>query len=493
MDSNVEHADRRAVTGASGLPRTPQPSASNTQDGDGSGDDAFPSALRANYALAVVSLAYVFSFIDRQILSLLVDPIRKSFAIGDFEVSLLQGFAFAIFYVVLGLPIGRLADRASRRTIIASGIFLWSLMTLSCGLARSFGTLFLARIGVGVGEAGLSPAVYSMLSDTFPPLRLARATSIFTMGITIGGGLAYLVGGYVVAFAAHAHTASLPYVGSVAPWQLTFFVVGLPGFVLTVFVLAMREPRRRHSDAVGSGAQTEKLSQVLRFLLKHRRSHGAIYASIAFLSVLGYGTLNWYPTFLMRSYRLSVGEVGLRFGLIYLVFGSAGALGGAALADWLRKKGHPDANLRTVMLVSLAVIAPAALGPLMPSAVAALVLAAPTVFLLNGYFGVSIAALQLITPNRMRGLNSALFLLINNLAGLAIGSSAVPILTEYVFRNDLAVRYALAVLPIIVCPVAAFIAYRGLAPYRAALLEAVSLPIPHMDAMRDRPEPDSAR
>ncbi len=450
----------------------------------------FPRSAEANYTLVVLLVAYVFSFVDRQILSLLVVPIREDLAISDFQISLLQGMAFALFYTFLGIPIGRLADRKNRKLIIASGVFLWSLMTAACGFARSFSALFLARIGVGIGEAALSPAACSILSDAFPPARLARATSIFTMGITIGGGMAYIIGGAVIDLVQVADTTVLPLVGSLKPWQLTFLIVGLPGLLVSLLVLTLREPARQGNalsgacenardgadESTGSNTQpdTLPLREVTRFILQRRRSYGAIYLGIALLSILGYGTLNWYPTFLIRTYGMSIGEVGTWFGLIYLLFGTIGALGGALCSEHLARRGYRDANLRVIVGVAIVLLVPAVIGPLMPDARLALLIAAPTVFLLNAHFGISIAALQLVTPNQMRALVTALFLLTNNLLGLGLGASFVAGLTDFVFHDDMALRYSLSLVALLVCPLAALAIGKGLKHYRAALDEAAA-------------------
>ena len=185
-------------------------------------DDAYPKPAYANYVLGILMMAYVFSFIDRQILSLMVGPIKADLDIGDFQFSLLTGWAFALFYAFMGIPLGRMADHRSRRAIIAVGVAVWSLMTCLSGMAKSFNGLFMARVGVGVGEAALSPPAYSLLSDYYPPHRLARANSIYTMGVTIGSGLAYIIGGFVSQWIAGMGEISLPLVGEVRAWQATF-------------------------------------------------------------------------------------------------------------------------------------------------------------------------------------------------------------------------------------------------------------------------------
>jgi MFS family permease len=435
---------------------------------------SFPRARHANYTLAVLLVAYVLSFIDRQILSLLVGPIRKDLGISDFQMSFLQGIAFALFYALLGIPIGRLADRGNRKKIIAVGIFLWSLMTAVCGLAKNYTTLFVARMGVGVGEAALSPAAYSILADSFPPARLARAMSIFSLGITIGSGLAFIIGGKVVELIADMQPVTVPVLGQLHPWQLTFFAVGLPGLVISLISLTILEPPRRGllQNEQGQVETTVPLAQVLAFMRTRWRCYAAIFGGVSLLAIVGYGTMAWYPAFLMRTFDMPVGQVGMRFGFIYLIFGTAGSLCAALLSERFSRRGHRDANVRVMLLVAISVILPAAIGPLLPSADLALLVVAPTTFLQNAYFGVAIASLQLIAPNQMRAMISAIFLFVANLLGMGIGPSAVALLTDFLFQHDQAVRYSLALLSALAYPIAALIFWRGLKHYRRALDEA---------------------
>ncbi|MGI9293138.1 MAG: spinster family MFS transporter [Pseudomonadales bacterium] len=428
----------------------------------------FPPAKQANFALALLLLAYIFSFIDRQILSLLVEPMKQDLQISDFQVSLLQGMAFALFYTFMGLPIAWLADHSSRRRIIAVGITLWSVMTCFCGLAKSYSSLFMARVGVGVGEAALSPAAYSMLSDYYPPARLPRAMAIFTMGITLGGGMAYLIGGTVIALVADADTITLPLIGNIRPWQATFIAVGLPGLLVALLMLSIKEPARQ---ITASHAEADKVSMsaTLQFVIRHKRGLGAHFVGVSLLSIFGYGLMSWYPTLFVRNYGVSIAEVGQRFGLIYLVFGSLGALAGAWCAQSLAGRGHSDANLRWVMWSALLVAIPAAIAPLLPSAMLLYWFAIPLVLLQNSYFGVAIAALQLATPNRMRASVSALLLFMTNLLGLGLGPSLVAALTDFVFQDPQALRYSLSIVAIIVCPLAALVLAMGLKHYRAML------------------------
>ena len=212
----------------------------------GSDSSAYPSAFAAWYSVAVLMLIYIFSFIDRTTISLIVEPMKRDLHISDTQMGLLQGSAFALLYTFLGLPIARLSDRHSRRAIIAGGVFIWSIMATLCGLARTALQLFVARIGVGVGEAALSPAAYSIITDSFPRSKLGSAFSVYNIGITIGAGVAFLVGGIVVAAVSHAGaTYTLPLLGDVRAWQMVFIVTGAPGIVLPLLLLTFREPARR--------------------------------------------------------------------------------------------------------------------------------------------------------------------------------------------------------------------------------------------------------
>ena len=223
-------------------PMATQPSETLSGGTQSGGTDGYPSSIVAWYSVLVLMLMYVFSFIDRTIISLLVGPMKRDLHISDVQMGLLQGTAFALFYTFLGLPIARLSDRHNRKSIIAIGVFIWSIMACLCGLARSAGQLFLARIGVGFGEAALSPAAYSMITDSFPRAKLGSAFSVYNVGITIGAGTALLVGGLVVgAVSRPGASYVLPIFGEVHAWQLVFIVTGAPGLLLPLLLLTDRK------------------------------------------------------------------------------------------------------------------------------------------------------------------------------------------------------------------------------------------------------------
>ncbi len=433
---------------------------------------------QAHYALLVLLLAYILSFIDRNVMAVLIGPIREQFAITDFQYSLLHGFAFSMFYIALGLPIARLADHSNRKWIITIGVFLWSLMTCLCGTAKNVQALFLARIGVGVGEAALSPPAYSLLADMFEPEHLPRAIAVYTLGITLGGGLAYIVGGAVFQYFAASGPVSLPLLGELSAWQMTFIAVGVPGFLVVGLLGFVHEPRstaarstRNRDCATSESPATSQpgLADIGRQLRQHWRAYLGLIGSMSMLAILGYGTMAWYPEFMLRTYAVERAAVGSQFGLIFIVAGSIGALAGGWSVKPLADSGHRDAPMRIIILCALLWLLPACLGPLAPSPSLALVAAGPILFFLNAYFGVGIAGVQLITPERMRAQVSALMLFSTNLFGLAFGPSAVALLTDFLFADDAALRYSLALLPAVVCPLAAVLGWQGLAGYRRAL------------------------
>lgn len=422
----------------------------------------------AIYALIALLLAYILSFIDRNVMAVLIGPIREDFAISDFEYSLLHGFAFSMFYIFLGLPIARVADRGSRKWVITVGVFFWSLMTCLCGLTKSFATLFVARVGVGVGEAALSPPAYSMLSDYFSSENLPRAMAIYTLGITLGGGLAYIIGGAVYEYFMAAGPLVLPVFGELRAWQTTFIVVGLPGFLLVGVLALMAEPPRK---GVQAQIQSHSLAEIRAHLRQHWQAYSGLILAVSLLSVLGYGTMAWYPEYLIRNHGMAIGDAGSTFGLIFITAGSIGTIVGGFSAKPLLARGYTDANLRLILAIALLWCIPAALGPRATSPTLALAAAVPIVFFLNSYFALAIAAVQRITPNRMRAQVSALLLFMTNFFGLALGPTAVAALTDFVFESEAALSRSLGLLPLLVCPLAAALIFWCMRFYRRAIVE----------------------
>lgn len=436
-----------------------------------------PQGRQANYTLFILLLAYILSFIDRNVLAVLVGPIRTAFSLSDTQFGLLHGLAFTIFYAFLGIPIARLADARNRRNLVTVGIAFWSLMCCACGLTKNYLGLFAARMGVGVGEAALSPPAYSMLSDLFPARRLPLAMAIYSMGIPIGSGMAYMVGGWVYGYFASADPVIFPVFGEMAPWQLTFLAVGAPGFLVALLMLPIREPVRKGKLRSTTRDQAPQLSlrQVAAYIISRWKVYGAIFSSISAMAAMGYATMSWYPESLIRRFDIDRSVVGALFGQIFIVAGVAGSLFGGWLATHLQKRGYQDANLRVLAIIAAVWLIPGVLAAFMPTLTLALWMAVPILFFLSSTTGVAVAGLQMVTPNEIRAQVSAVLVLAINVMGLGFGPVIVGLFTDYIFRNEAQLHYSLLLLTLIGCPAAALCAATGLKHYRASLQELAKL------------------
>lgn len=421
------------------------------------------------YVVSVLMLAQTFSFIDRMIVGLLVGPIRSTFDISDTQYSLLAGFAFSLFYAIMGLPLARIADSKSRRTLIACGIALWSLMTALCGLAKGFWGLFLARMGVGVGEATLSPAAFSMMADYFPKRTLAIALSVFTLGVTFGSGLAYMIGGKVVTYAESLGSITLPMLGTLHGWQITFLLVGLPGLLVAMLMFTVKEPERKGKMANDTGTGAIPISEVLAFLKQRRRAVSTHVLGVSIFIMVVFGVNVWGPTYLIRTFDFDRGEAGFTFGLIMMLCGTVGLLLGGYLAGKWYERGRKDAYSR-VILMSAACMLPAmiALGYASTPYWGILFLAVATFFsAFQG--GIAGGVLQLMTPNQMRSQVAALYFLVANLIGLGLGPTVVAAITDFVFADDAAIAKSLALNAAVLCPLAIVIIWSGLKQVESAI------------------------
>jgi MFS family permease len=434
------------------------------------GPDAYPSERSAWYGVGVLTLAYVFSFIDRQILNLLVGPIRRDLGISDTQMSLLMGLSFAVFYTLFGIPLGRLADSRNRRLIITVGVASWSLMTAGCGLARRYWHLAALRMGVGVGEASLSPAAYSLIADSFRPERRATAISVYSTGIYLGAGLAMILGGLVVRFATGRDGFPVPLLGAMRPWQLVFFVVGLPGLLVALLLATVKEPTRKgvHRAQAGAATPPVPLREVWAYIRDNRTTFLCHNVGIAFLSFSAYGAASWVPTLLIRRHHWTASQAGVVFGALTMVCGTLGIVCGGRLADRLRRRGRRDSSLRVALLGALAWL-PFGLYPLMPTGRWTSVLLAPALFCTSLPFGVAPAAIQEMMPNRMRGQASAIYLFVINLIGLGLGPTAVALVTDWVFHDDNAVHLSLGIVEALAHLAAIALLGLGLEPYRRSL------------------------
>jgi len=403
------------------------------------------SARYGWYVVVVLMLCYALSLIDRQILSLLVAPLKRDLHINDTRIGLLQGLSFALFYTLAGLPLGKLADSYSRRRLVTAGILVWSAMTAACSMTKSFWSLFLVRMGVGVGEATLSPSAFSLIADTFSPDQLGLALSVYSMGIYFGSGLAMIVGGSVVEMLSRRPDLTLPFLGTIASWRATFLVVGLPGLLIALLTLTIREPERRSLLRTADGQALQLgLREVLRQLRRRIGSVAGISLGMVFQAISGYAFLAWGPAFLQRNYSWTPGQAGGTLGFLTLIFGCTGMYVGGSLCDRWQRRGILEAPLRVGVFsaAGTAIFFPLAL--LTGNSSRATALLAAAIFVLALPIGSSYAALQLIFPNQLRGQVSALFLFILSIGGLSLGPLLPGLLNDYVFRSEKMIGPSLA-------------------------------------------------
>ncbi|MGC2033423.1 MAG: MFS transporter [Steroidobacteraceae bacterium] len=383
-----------------------------------------------SYVLLVLVIVYTFNFIDRQIVGILAVPIKAELHLTDSQLGLMGGLAFALFYTLLGIPIARMADRVSRTSIMTVALALWSLMTAVCGLTHSFGQLFMARVGVGVGEAGGVAPAYSLICDYFPAKERARALSVYSFGIPIGAALGVVLGGYIT---------------SLVSWRMAFFIVGLAGLLITPLLKStVREPERGALDPERvDGAPAPSLFEVIAVLAR-KASFWGLSLGAASASMMGYGLFFWAPSFLVRSFHLTLLHASLGFGALVLVGGLIGIWFGGALADRYGAK-------RRAMYAYIPAIAFLATLPFYAAGVLSTtlwisfaVLLVPTALGL-AWLGPVLAAVQHLVPGNMRATASALFLFINNLIGIGLGTTLIGVvsdLTRARFGSE-SLRYAI--------------------------------------------------
>lgn len=439
------------------------------------GVDHRPVPAYAWYVATVLTLAHVVSFLDRQVLALLVEPIKRDLAISDTQMSLLMGAAFAIFYTVMAIPLGRMADRRKRTTIITVGVTVWCVMTAMCGLARNFLQLFLARIGVGAGEATLTPSALSILSDYFPRERLGAAVGFYNMGVSVGAGIAFLVGGQVIGFVTSSPPLTLPFIGELFAWQSVFFFVGLPGLAIAALMGTVREPARRGKikleNDTGVTRNQIPLREAIRYLADRRRTYGGLALIVSGSTILGYGFLSWITSMYLRTWDWTVPQITTGLGTVLLIAGPIGVNGAGWLADRWFKQGRKDAHLRVMMYSAPLMLISSAALPLMPTPELALLMFAPHILGAAGITAAGGAALMLITPNQLRAQTTAVYYFVISLAGLTLGPFSVAFITDFVFGDESALRYSMAIIGFMAPLLSVICAIVTLRPYQRSIVE----------------------
>lgn len=408
-------------------------------------EGAYPAPRTAWTMVALLTVAYILSFVDRSILGLLIEPIKADLNLSDAQISLVMGPAFGLLYALSGLPLGYFADRKRRTWLVSAGIALWSLATALSGLARDFWHLFAARMGVGVGEAVLSPCAMSMIGDSYPPERRGKPVAVYNAALALGSGIASLVGAGVLIWAKTSEGLVLPLVGMLRPWQFAFFAVALPGFLLALFFLFMREPPRQPNTekATSVGGFTTTLAYVWR-----RR--GAFLGTIALVAVMTCTAYShgFLPSVFVRSYGWEAKDYALYNAAITLALGPATVASVGILADRWRKAGIADAPLRILIGAFLVMVPAAILLPIMPTAGLALVMVAVTTMAIGAITAAGIIALLDIIPANVRGQIVALYYMTISIAGLGLGPTTVGFLSTKAF-GETHLNWAVAAVPAI--------------------------------------------
>ncbi len=386
---------------------------------------------RANYVLAILCLVFVFNFIDRQILAILLDPIKKDLGVSDTAMGFLTGFAFALFYTFCGLPLARWADRGNRGTVISFGLFLWSLMTALSGMTTNFIQIAAARVGVGVGEAAATPASHSLISDYFPPERRATALAVFNMGASIGVLLGFVIGGYV---------------GQYYGWRMAFYVVGFPGILLALIVkYTIPEPPRGLSETDGDDT-LYSIKDVFKYLWSLPSFRHVTIASSLF-GFSSYGLFIWTAPFLGRVHQMGQIQIGTSVGLILGISGGLGMVFGGMLCDRMGKR-DPRWQLWICAISGVIMIPFLFLFLFLPDCKLSLICFIPVIFFGAFYVGPSYALAQGLAKLRMRALASAILMFFINLLGLGLGPLIIGMLNDYLeptFGVE-AVRYSMTII-----------------------------------------------
>ena len=377
----------------------------------------YPSQRAGYSAVAVMTLAQVFAFIDRQIPAMLVEPIKQDFSLNDSQIALLGGAAFSIFYAIMALPIGYAVDRYKRVNVLGTGIFVWSLMTTLAGLANSFGRLFGARIGVAVGEAVMAPVSVSLVSDYFPQNKQGKPMGIITAGVYIGIGATLIGGGYLIDYLTDIGGITIQGIGYFKPWQATFLVVGIPGILISIAAFMLHEPRR-----LGLSKKLDETKKVIIFshLKQNKSTLFPMFGGLIFMALIFYSFTFWAPSMMVRTYGLSLTEVGFTLGIITIISSILGTICSGATVDYLRTRGHSDAPIRTAMYACIFAMPAICFAPLVESVVTSWVLIAIYLFFISSFAPLGLLAVSGISSNEVKGQMAAVHAFLMMAFGLSL-------------------------------------------------------------------------
>ncbi|MDC0587088.1 MFS transporter [Gammaproteobacteria bacterium] len=430
----------------------------------------YPSSQQAWYGVVILTLAYILSFLDRQLLSLVVTDVKSDLDLTDSQVSIILGFAFALFYTTMGIPIGRLADKKSRRTIIGIGITVWCFMTAVTGIVKTYAQLFIARIGVGVGEATLSPSALSIISDYFPKEKRGTAMGFFNMGVSVGSGIALILGGQIVAYFADFPPIILPLVGQIYEWQALFIFIGIPGLLVALLMSTIKEPSRKGKMTVvnESGSSSEEISikDTIRFIYQRKEAYGWLFLSMACSVLIGYAFLSWLPTMYIRSYNIGIPTITLWLGVAFLIGGPFGATMSGWLGDKLYKKYNNSSHVMLFAYSMIILTVAAVLVPLMPSYQTATLMFIPQIVTAAGQTALAPVAMINITPNQLRGQVTAVYFFVISMTGYTLGPTSVALITDFIFKDESLIMYSMSIVSLVVGLIGIYAGFKSLNYFR---------------------------
>jgi MFS family permease len=414
----------------------------------------WPSRTRAVTTIALLMAALFMSTIDRSILALLTDPIKRSLHLTDTQIGLLQGVAFGIFFMLMTFPAGWLADKHNRMRLVACGIALWSVMTALCGLCAGFAQLFLARMGVAIGEATLQPVAPSIIADHFPPERRTLPMSLYLMGAGMGAGVTLITGGFVAHLIRNVDSVSVPSLGTFQPWQIIFFVVGLPGLIVSVLFLFGREaPRRERHHSHGS------FSELMEAMRSRRSIVLPQFAGVGLYQIYAYGYSAWMPAYFGRAHGWTIVDIGLKYGFIQMTFPMAGAWIGGSLAERLSRRGYANFNLLAAAICVGFMSVFGILATLTRSALASALLLGCTMAFTQAPGGPNASAIQEIFPNQLRARVTALYYAVVALVGMTSGPVIVGLMNDHLFTDRAGVGKSLSLTALLTLPAGAILVF----------------------------------
>ena len=412
------------------------------------------------YVAFILLIGFTFSFIDRQVLNLLVVPIQNDLNITDTQISALQGLAFVITYVGLCVPIGRIIDKTHRVSVMIIGLLVWSAATIACGFSKNYISMFIARMGIGAGESTVHPGSISILGDYFDSDKIASPMSIYLLGPYLGAGIAMIFGAQVLDWTSQMDSNFiLPLVGEVAPWQLTFIAVGLPGILVACLFLTIREPKRRIQEIESQEAPSFK--KIAEYIKNNWQVYGAIIIGNSCLIILLYGLQSWVPTMLLRVYEWDLIQSGRVYGLIAMLAGSAGVLSGPFVLKLMSKNNidapHFKLAIFGISMASLSLV----LLPFQANVNIALIFVTLASFFVTLPLAGTSSAMVIVSPNRIRGVITGIYVVVTSVFGLVLGPFLVASSTDFIFQDPNAVAKSLALVSVLIGPVGIFFMLKG--------------------------------